>query len=77
MKPKKDTGWKRLVRENKYNFLKWGEYMKRAQLAERKLVKLRQLVLLTDPVVSGVEMNALTQKQWMEFIREFPDEAQD
>lgn len=70
-----DTGWKSLVRQNKYNFLKWGEYMKRAQLAERKVDKLKRLMLLTDPSVSSVEMNDLTMTQWREFIREFPDEG--
>lgn len=39
-----DTGWKTLVRTNKYNFLKWGEYMKRAQTAERKLEQAQRLL---------------------------------
>ncbi len=33
----KDTGYKQLSRSNLFNFLKWGEYMKRAQIAERKV----------------------------------------
>lgn len=70
----KDTGWKTLVRENKFNFLKWGEYMKRAQLAERKVEKLKALILLVDDAVSNQEMNGLTTKQWTEFVRCFPDE---
>lgn len=71
----KDTGYKLLKKSNAFNFLKWGEYMKRAQLAERKCVKLKALLLLTDPVVADVHMNALAAIQWQEFIREFPDEA--
>lgn len=71
----KDTGWKTLIRESKYNFLKWGEYMKRSQLAERKVEKLKRLILLTDPSVSGVVMNDTAFKQWMEFTKEFPEEA--
>lgn len=38
----KDTGWKSLVRTSQYNFLKWGEYMKRAQLAERRVKELEK-----------------------------------
>lgn len=72
----RDTGWKALLRESKYNFLKWGEYMKRAQIAERKVEKLKQLILLTDPVVSDSEVSMVTIKQWTEFVKEFPDEAQ-
>ena len=34
---KRDTGYKSLKREKEYCFTKWGEYMKRAQTAERKL----------------------------------------
>ena len=42
---------------------------------QKKLDKLKALILLTDPVVSNVEMNKLSAKQWAEFIREFPDES--
>lgn len=70
----KDTGYKTLERSSRFNFLKWGEYMKRAQIAERKLEKLKRLMLLTDPAVSYVSMNPLTAAQWNEFVREFPDE---
>jgi hypothetical protein len=70
-----DTGFKLLQRSNAFNFLKWGEYMKRAQLAERKCEKLKRLLLLTDPVVSNVEVNELSVKQWTEFIKCFPDEG--
>lgn len=71
----KDTGWKTLVRTNKFNFLKWGEYMKRAQIAERKCQKLKSLMLLVDKAVSNVEMNELTMRQWSAFVEAFPDEG--
>jgi hypothetical protein len=48
--------------------------MKRAQVAERKIEKLKRLILLTDPVVSGAEMNILSARQWNAFIEEFPEE---
>ena len=72
---KKDTGYKQLQRESRFNFLKWGEYMKRAQIAERKCEKLKSLLLLTDPAFSSVEVGPVQVEQWNEFIREFPDEA--
>ena len=34
------AAWNLLEKTSKYNFLKWGEYMKRAQIAERKLEEL-------------------------------------
>ncbi len=71
----KDIGWNLLKKESKYNFLKWGEYMKRAQLAERKVKKLKELILLTDPSVSNVIVTDTTLTQWSEFLKEFPDEA--
>ena len=70
----KDTGYKLMERAKQYNFLKWGEYMKRAQIAERKVEKLKRLILLTDDSVSSVEMNELSLRQWAAFTREFPDE---
>ena len=70
----KATGYKMLEKTSAFNFLKWGEYMKRAQLAERKVEKLKKLILLVDPVVSDIEMNTTSAKQWFEFIKEFPDE---
>lgn len=73
---KKDTGYKTLQRTSAFNFLKWGEYMKRAQLAERKVQKLKELMLLTDPVVSGVVVGPTQIAQWNEFIKEFPDEGE-
>lgn len=71
----KDTGFKQLKRSNMFNFLKWGEYMKRANLAERKVQKLKALLLLTDPVVSSKIVTPVALTQWHEFIKEFPDEA--
>lgn len=72
---KRDTGFKQLQRESKFNFLKWGEYMKRANLAERKCEKLKSLLLLTDPVVSSFDVGPTQIAQWNEFIKEFPDEV--
>lgn len=72
----RDTGWKSLVRSEKYSFLKWGEYMKRAQLAERKVEKLKRLILLTDDSVSHVEVNDVAVTQWQSFLDAFPDEAE-
>lgn len=72
---KQDTGFKMLARASKFNFLKWGQYMKRAQLAERKVEKMKRLILLTDESVGNIEMNDVTVAQWQAFIAEFPDEA--
>lgn len=44
-------------------------------ILESKLEKLKQLVLLTDPAVSGTIVGELQVIQWAEFIKEFPDEA--
>jgi len=71
---KKDTGYIMLKRTSDHNFEKWGEWMKRAQLAERKVELLKRLVLLVHPSVSNVEMNTTSLTQWSEFIKEFPDE---
>ena len=71
----KDTGYKLLEKTNAFNFLKWGEYMKRAQLAERKVEKLKQLLLLTDPAVDKFVVSETAITQWLEFIKEFPDEG--
>ncbi len=74
MSEKKDTGYKQLKRTSDHNFQKWCEWMKRAQLAERKVEVLKSLVLLTHDVVSHVEMNGIAQTQWVQFLNEFPDE---
>jgi DNA replication initiation complex subunit (GINS family) len=39
-----------------------------------KIKKLKELILLTDEAVSDVEMNKLTERQWLEFIKCFPEE---
>lgn len=70
----KSTGYKLLEKASAYNFLKWGEYMKRAQLAERKVKLLKELLLLTHDSVSNVEIAELQVIQWREFIKEFPEE---
>lgn len=36
------AAWNLLEKTSRYNFLKWGEYMKRAQLAERKVASLEK-----------------------------------
>ena len=46
--------------------------MKRAQLAERKVEKLKRLLLLTDPVVSGVVVGPVQIVQWNEYIQGVP-----
>ncbi len=74
-KETRSTGYKLLSKTSAFNFLKWGEYMKRAQLAERKVNKLKSLILLTDPAVSHVETNDVSVTQWGEFIKAFPDEG--
>lgn len=70
----KDTGFKNLQRASMFNFLKWGEYMKRANIAERKVEKLKALILLVDPVVSHCEMSDIAIIQWQEYLKEFPEE---
>lgn len=72
----KDTGVKMLKRAKEFNFLKWGEYMKRANLAERKIEKLMSLMLLTDPVVGHVVVSHTQILQHQEFLRCFPDERE-
>jgi hypothetical protein len=52
-----------------------GNVMKSHRELVRKVTKLKRLMLLTDDSVSSQEMNELTTKQWLEFIRCFPDEA--
>jgi hypothetical protein len=70
----RESPYNLLKKTNAFNFLKWGEYMKRAQLAERKVEKLKRLLLLTDECVSYYRMNEMTLTQWTNFIAEFPDE---
>ena len=71
----KDTGWNLLKKTSEFNFLKWGEYMKRAQLAERKVKLLKELMLLTHPSVSKIQVGELQIIQHQELIKEFPDEV--
>ena len=77
MKNKKQNKkeYKTLKKDRDYCFEKWGEYMKRTNLAEAKLAKLKGLLLLTDPVVENMQMNELTKIQWLEFVKNFEDEA--
>lgn len=43
-KQKKDTGYKKLQRERDEYFTKWGEYMKRANVAEERIKQLEGLL---------------------------------
>lgn len=52
------------------------ELKKQLQREKEKTEKLKSLLLLTDSSVANVEMNPLTTKQWLEFIKEFPEEAE-
>lgn len=56
------------------NAANFDKYVEGIEKMKRKLQKLKQLILLTDPLVSGEQMNEIALKQWNEFIREFPDE---
>ena len=51
-----------------------GEYMKRANLAERKVEKLKALILLVDPCVSSTEVGDTQLKQWSEYLKHFPED---
>jgi Lar family restriction alleviation protein len=42
---------------------------------EAKIAKLKSLMLLTDPVVEQVTMNAIATTQYLEYLRVFPEEA--
>ena len=74
MSEPKENGYSMMKKYADEYFAKWGLYMKRAGIAERKIEKLKQLLLLTDPAVSSFEMNQLSALQWSEFIKAFPDE---
>jgi hypothetical protein len=39
-----------------------------------KITKLKHLLLLTDETLGDVEMNDLTKRQWLEFVKCFPEE---
>jgi len=44
-------------------------------IQNKKLLKLKQLILLCDPVVSKIIVEETQLKQWGEFIKCFPDEG--
>ena len=52
-----------------------GGIIDRGELYGRKCLKLKQLLLLTDPVVSNATMGDTQRIQWTEFIKCFPDES--
>ena len=41
---------------------------------QAKNTKLKELLLLVDPAVSGIDVGNTQLKQWNEFIKCFPDE---
>lgn len=43
---------------------------------KKKLIKMTDLLVLTDPVVSDVVVGKTQLKQWNEFIRVFPNEGE-
>ena len=45
------------------------------KILQGKVDKLKQLLLLTDKAVSNVKMNDLTKRQWVEFIKIYPNEG--
>lgn len=45
------------------------------ELTNRKISKLKALVLLVDPAVSDQQVSSTAVTQWAEFIKEFPDES--
>lgn len=49
----------------------------RVERLEEKLQKLKALMLLTAPVVSGVVVSEIEGIQWNEFIKCFPDEGKE
>lgn len=57
------------------SFVDVRELIKERCILELKVEKLKQLILLTDPVVSGDEVNEIAIKQWKEFTRCFPEEG--
>ena len=51
--------------------------IERCKRLEQKVQKLKALMLLTDPVVSGVIVSEIEGIQWNEFIKCFPDEGKN
>ncbi len=56
-------------------FIAGAQYQRKVDALE--IEKLRALILLVDPAVSDVEMNIITQRQWCEYARIFPQEPVD
>lgn len=59
------------VKVNVENLKKVKSIMRHQQ---RKIQKLKRLLLLVDSSVSGEVVSDLQIKQWQEFIKAFPDE---
>lgn len=50
--------------------------MSKSDLEQRgKVKKLKALILLTDPIVSNVQVSYMSVNQWNEYVRCFPDEG--
>lgn len=44
---------------------------------EDRVIKLEQLLLLTDPSVEDEEVGPLTLKQWAEYVKSFPKDINE
>jgi hypothetical protein len=51
-----------------------GPFEERINELERKVLKLKRLLLLVDPVVENEVANDISIKQWNEYLKAFPDE---
>ena len=52
----------------------FSEAFSYAERQDKKIEKLKSLLLLTDPVVSHVRVSIVALKQWEEFIKVYPEE---
>lgn len=50
---------------------------KQLKIVNHKVEVLKQLLLLTHPAVSSEIVNEIAMKQWLAFIKEFPDESEE
>ena len=59
--------------EGRFGFMR--EQQDENDVLQKKLMKLKQLMLLTDNVVSSVIVGPTQLTQWSEFVKVFPDEG--
>ena len=76
----KDSVWYSSIKEGNEEFtvVKYIDYLKLQGnnfILESKINKLKQLMILTDPVVSSDGMNDIALIQWNEYIKCFPEEG--